>query len=183
MKTNRRYAVLLESELITSARTAAARWHDGQRRKGADRAPYIIHPTEVAALVAEAGADDVTIAAALLHDVVEDTLGTEEDIRAAFGPEVAKIVMELTDDKRLPAAERKHLQLETTRAKSYAARLIKIADKTSNVRSITTNPPTDWSPERQRQYVAWCASVVDTIRGTSTILEEEFDRAVAELPL
>jgi (p)ppGpp synthase/HD superfamily hydrolase len=122
-------AALPESKLISNAYAATARWHDGQTRKGADAAPYITHPVEVAALVA-------------------DTQGTEEDIRTAFGPQVAEIVMEVTDDKTLPTAERKRLQLETTRAKSHAARLIMIADKTSNVRSITTNPPTDWSPER-----------------------------------
>jgi (p)ppGpp synthase/HD superfamily hydrolase len=127
------------------AADAAARWHAHQRRKGAAKEPYINHLLEVASLVAEAthGNDPDLVVAALLHDAVEDQQVPPEMIAREFGPKVAAIVGEVTDDKSLEKTERKRLQVETASKKSTQARLIKLADKTSNLRSIAISP----SPE------------------------------------
>jgi (p)ppGpp synthase/HD superfamily hydrolase len=157
----------------------AARKHRDQRRKGADAEPYINHPAEVARLVADAteGADPACALAALLHDTIEDTETTREELAREFGEEVAAIVVEVTDDKRLPKAERKRLQVENAPHKSARAKLIKIADKTSNLRAITASPPVTWDDRRKREYFRWAARVVDGCRGVNPRLEAAFDEA------
>jgi (p)ppGpp synthase/HD superfamily hydrolase len=164
---------------IMQAADAAARWHVDQRRKGQAAEPYINHLLEVACLVTTAteGREPDVAIAALLHDAVEDQGIAIETIAGAYGRKVADIVAEVTDDKSLPKAERKRLQVETAGHKSREARLIKLADKTSNVRAIANSPPPDWSVERRRDYVRWAGEVVAQIRGTSPWLERQFDAA------
>ncbi len=170
------------SELVSVMRAtdAAARWHVHQRRKGAAQEPYINHLLEVARLVAEAtdGIISRVVVAALLHDAIEDQGITAETIASEFGPQVAEIVMEVTDDKTLPKAERKRKQVENAKKKSREAKLIKIADKTSNLRAVANSPAPDWSVERRREYVEWAQEVVAGLRGTSPWLEKQFDEAV-----
>lgn len=171
------------SDILAVARALdfAARKHSNQRRKGEAGEPYVNHLAEVARLVAEAteGQDTIAVLAALLHDAIEDTPTTREELEREFGREVAEIVVEVTDDKSLPKAERKRLQVETAPAKSRRARLIKIADKTSNLRSIAKSPPVDWDLERQREYFDWAARVVAGCRGVNPTLEKWFDEAHA----
>jgi len=157
----------------------AARKHRDQRRKGAASEPYINHPAEVARLVAEAtaGVDPVLVIAALLHDTIEDTETTMDELAREFGPEVASLVAEVTDDKSLPKAERKQLQVKNAPHKSPRAKLIKVADKTSNLRSIVASPPADWSLQRKREYFDWAAKVVAGCRGINPTLESWFDEA------
>jgi GTP diphosphokinase / guanosine-3',5'-bis(diphosphate) 3'-diphosphatase len=157
----------------------AARKHRDQRRKGAASEPYINHPAEVARLVAEAtaGSDPVLVLAALLHDTIEDTKTTKDELAHEFGQEVANLVAELTDDKRLPKAERKRLQVTNAPHKSPQAKLIKIADKISNLRAILASPPTDWDDARKREYFAWAGKVVAGCRGLNRTLEDQFDEA------
>lgn len=159
----------------------AAHHHVDQRRKGASAKPYINHLAEVAHLVADAtgGEDTNLVIAGLLHDAIEDTGVTRADIEAEFGDDVAALVAAVTDDKSLPKAERKRLQVETAPSKPDRARLLKIADKVSNLRDIANDPPADWLPERKRDYVDWAASVVDGCRGVSPGLERLFDEAKA----
>jgi guanosine-3',5'-bis(diphosphate) 3'-pyrophosphohydrolase len=169
------------SDLVAVARALdfAARKHSGQRRKGEAGEPYVNHLAEVARLVAEAtdGSDTVAVLAALLHDAIEDTPTTREELEREFGREVADIVVEVTDDKSLPKTERKRLQVETAPDKSRRAKLIKIADKTSNLRSIAKSPPVGWDLKRQREYFEWAARVVAGCRGTNAALERWFDEA------
>ena len=171
-------------ELMQFARAAdyAARRHIAQRRKGERGEPYINHLTEVTALLAEAtdGADPVLLLGGLLHDVVEDTDATIEDLSEHFGTEVADLVAEVTDDKSLPQAERKRLQIETVARKSQRAKLLKIADKTSNLRSLVASPPMEWTGQRLADYVDWAARVVDACRGLNTALDAAFDTAYAQ---
>ncbi len=168
-------------ELVRFAQAAdfAARQHVGQRRKGKNAEPYVNHLTEVAALLAEAtGGDDlVLVMGGLLHDTIEDTGATADDLRARFGAEVAALVAEVTDDKNLPQAERKRLQVETTPGKSRRAKLLKIADKTSNLRGLVVSPPADWTSERLRDYVDWAEAVVRSCRGLNAALDAAFDEA------
>jgi (p)ppGpp synthase/HD superfamily hydrolase len=165
---------------VLRAADAAARWHVHQRRKGIAQEPYINHLLEVASLVAEAtgGADPSLVVAALLHDAVEDQGISFETIVREYGKQVADNVMEVTDDKTLPKDERKRKQVEAAPKKSSGAKLIKLADKTSNLRTIASSPAAGWSVERRLEYIEWAKSVVAGLRGTSPWLEQQFDEAV-----
>ena len=159
----------------------AASRHTDQRRKGARGEPYVNHLAEVAHLLAEAtgGQDAVLVIAAVLHDTVEDTETTAQEIAELFGAEVAGLVAEVTDDKSLPKATRKRLQVETTPRKSTRARMLKLADKTSNLRAIAHSPPANWGEARLREYLDWAVAVVAGCRGVSDVLERRFDEAHA----
>jgi (p)ppGpp synthase/HD superfamily hydrolase len=174
----------MSTDLVLMARAAdyAARQHIAQRRKGEQAEPYVNHLTEVAALLAEAtdGDDVVLLMGGLLHDTLEDTDATYEDLEQRFGPEVAALVAEVTDDKSLPKEERKRLQIAKTPGKSRRAKLLKLADKTSNLRSLVASPPRGWTEARLRDYVVWAADVVRSCRGLNARLEVQFDAAYAE---
>jgi (p)ppGpp synthase/HD superfamily hydrolase len=164
---------------VMQAADAAARWHVHQRRKGQAAEPYVNHLIEVANLVTAAteGREPDAVIAALLHDAVEDQGVAIDLIASEYGQKVAGIVTEVTDDKSLPKAERKRLQIESAGHKSREAKLIKLADKTSNLRAIANSPPPDWSVERRLEYVRWAREVVAQVRGTSPWLEQRFDEA------
>lgn len=166
---------------ILDAALFAAEKHANQRRKGAGGEPYINHLLEVAALVASAltAPDPNLIVAALLHDTIEDVEVTKEELAQRFGEDVAGLVMEVTDDKSLPKAERKRLQVETASKKSVRAQVIKLADKISNLRSILSRPPADWDRDRKRQYFLWAKQVVDNLSAPNTKLTTEFDQIFA----
>jgi guanosine-3',5'-bis(diphosphate) 3'-pyrophosphohydrolase len=168
---------------ILRAAAFAAERHRDQRRKGADASPYINHPLALANLLSECGVRDPSVlAAALLHDTVEDTGTMLAEIEKVFGRDVAVIVGEVTDDKSLPKTERKRLQIEHAAHLSASAKLVKLADKTCNLRDMAVAPPVGWSLERRREYFDWAKQVVDRIRGTQARLEELFDAAYAERP-
>ena len=160
----------------------AAEKHRHQRRKGADQVPYINHPIKVAGVLAlEAGvADEPTLLAAVLHDTIEDTNTSPEELEREFGPHVAGLVLELTDDKSLPKEVRKQLQVEHAPSASAEAKRIKIADKICNVRDVGGNPPADWSLERRSEYLDWAERVVAGCRGTDAALEAVFATALRE---
>ena len=128
--------------LLARAYAFAAARHGGHRRKGLAQEPYVNHLVEVAELVAEAtaGADAALVAAAVLHDVVEDTRTTAEEVRDGFGEDVMALVLEVTDDKTLPKAERKRRQVVDGPHKSARAKVIKLADKISNVSALLGEP-------------------------------------------
>ncbi|MBP2229157.1 (p)ppGpp synthase/HD superfamily hydrolase [Azospirillum agricola] len=157
----------------------AAHKHIDQRRKGVRAEPYVNHLSEVALLVAEAtgGADPVVVIAALLHDTLEDTDASYEEIERLFGPEVVKVVAETTDDKRMSKAERKQHQIDAAPTASTRAKLVKLADKVSNLRSMAASPPADWPLTRKVEYFEWAHAVVAGLRGTDARLEALFDRA------
>src|SRR2546430_1836601 len=159
--------------LTVSAADFAARRHVNQRRKGATGEPYVNHLTEVAMLLAGAtgGMDAALVAAGFLHDTLEDTPTEYEELAALFGSDVAELVAAVTDDKSLPKAERKRLQVEHAPKKSVRARLLKMADKISNLRSLATSPPADWDTTRALDYVEWAEGVVAGCRGLNAKLE------------
>jgi len=168
-----------EIQSILSAAHYAAEKHASQKRKGEAAEPYVNHLTEVAALLAEAteGGDPVLVMGGLLHDTLEDTDATYDDLVVRFGPEVAALVQEVTDDKSLPKDVRKRLQVEETPSKSRRAKLLKIADKTSNLCGLIDSPPTGWTEQRLRDYVVWAEQVVRSCRGLNAKLEAQFDAA------
>jgi guanosine-3',5'-bis(diphosphate) 3'-pyrophosphohydrolase len=155
--------------------------HRDQRRKDEEASPFINHPIEVAEILARVGriADVVVLQSAALHDTIEDTMTTAEELEQAFGPEVRYVVEEVTDDKSLPKADRKRLQIEHGPNLSTRAKLVKLADKISNVRAIAQTPPANWSLERRLEYLDWTEKVVTGLRGCSSRLEELYDRTLA----
>ena len=169
--------------LVARALDFAAEHHTHQRRKGPAREPYINHLSEVARLVALAteGHDPRLVAAALLHDVIEDQDVSHASLVAEFGRDVADLVAEVTDDKSLRKEERKRLQIEQAAGKSARARVLAIADKTANLRSLVAGAPSDWPQWRIREYLGWARSVVGNMRGTNAMIERRFDEAAAAL--
>ncbi len=167
--------------MVLRAADAAARWHVHQRRKGAAKEPYINHLLEVATLVAEAtgGKDPDLVVAALLHDAIEDCEVPYEHIAAAFGKDVADLVAEVTDDKSLERSERKQRQIDSAPKKSARAKVLKLADKTSNLRALAASPAPDWSVRRRIEYVEWARAVVAGLRGANAWLETQFDAAAS----
>ena len=126
--------------------------------------------------------DSVVICAALLHDTIEDTETTPEELRAAFGDEIAGIVREVTDDKLLSKQDRKRLQIEHAGSLSDKAKLVKLADKISNLRDMAQQPPAEWDLSRRQEYFEWAKAVVDVLRGTNASLEAAFDKAYSMKP-
>lgn len=171
-----------ETARLLEAAHFAAEVHRRQRDKGFEGGPYVNHLLEVAHLLALAGAPNDVIVAGLLHDTIEDST---EDVLLVdhallvqrYGPAVADLVLEVTDDRALPKARRKQLQVETAPGKSAGAKAIKLADKTSNLRRLVRSPP-GWDEERVDAYRAWAQAVVAGCRGHWPMLEALFDREV-----
>lgn len=168
--------------LIFRALAFAAEKHQHQRRKDHEETPYINHPIAIAEVLWRAGEvrDVPTLIAAILHDTIEDTGTRPEEIAALFGKEVLALVQEVSDDRSLPKAVRKQLQIEHAPHISGPAKLIKLADKIHNVYSIGHSPPKDWPAKRLADYLDWAESVVDGLRGASADLERHFDETLAQ---
>lgn len=164
---------------LLAAAWFAAQEHADQRRKNVAATPYINHPIEVAEHLQRVGGvtDEALLIAALLHDTIEDTATTAEEIRQQFGDEVTALVLECTDDKSLAKAERKRLQIVNAPHKSPGAKQIKLADKTCKLQSILADPP-DWPRARQVEYFEWATQVIAGLRGVNPRLDEEVDRVL-----
>ena len=171
-------------KLLLKALAFAAHKHKDQRRKDVESSPYINHPITLANVLCNEGhvTDTAVICAALLHDTVEDTDTTAEELEREFGEEISRIVMDVTDDKTLAKAERKQRQIEHASHISDQAKLVKLADKISNLRDVAGCPPEDWSPKRCREYFDWAKAVIDQVRGVHEPLEDIFDKAYAARP-
>jgi len=168
--------------MFIRALTFAADKHQNQRRKGRDHLPYVNHLIRVTDILWRVGEvrDVSTLLAALLHDTLEDTDTTAGELEALFGADVLALVQEVTDDKALPKAMRKQLQVEHAPHLSNGARLIKLADKIDNVYDVSHDPPQDWSHERMVAYLDWAEAVVAGLRGVNVALETHFDAVLHE---
>jgi GTP diphosphokinase / guanosine-3',5'-bis(diphosphate) 3'-diphosphatase len=167
---------------VLRAMELAAERHSAQRRKGPGGAPYVNHVIEVASVLATIGgvSDPDVLMAAVLHDVIEDTETSAEEVERRFGPRVRELVCQLSDDKSLPKAERKRLVLEHLVRASDAVKLIKLADLCSNVRS----PPTEWPAPRIREYLEWSRQAAERCAGVSRSLDLLYqERRAATLAL
>jgi GTP diphosphokinase / guanosine-3',5'-bis(diphosphate) 3'-diphosphatase len=162
----------------------AAFKHRDQRRKDHAASPYINHPIALANVLWHEGGvrEPRVLCAALLHDTVEDTETSAEELQKVFGRAIARVVLEVTDDKLLPKAERKRRQVDHAPHLSRAAKLVKLADKICNLRDIAASPPATWSLRRRRQYFDWAKNVVDGLRGVNRRLEAAFDAAYEDRP-
>ena len=168
--------------LILNAFRFAADKHNDQRRKDSKASPYINHLIGVTeTLWNVAGVCDVNLlVAAILHDTIEDTNTTAEEIKAEFGEDVLALVLEVTDDKSLPKQTRKQLQIEHAPHISERAKMLKISDKINNIRDIVKSPPSNWSLERRQEYLLWSEKVVARLRGVNPKLESQYDELLAE---
>ena len=167
--------------VLVKAVAFAADKHRTQRRKDADASPYINHPIALANVLANEGGitDVVVLSAAVLHDTIEDTNTTAEELTAIFGPKITATVLDVTDDKALDKHVRKQRQIEHAPHISREAKLVKLADKICNLRDILASPPADWSPERKQGYFDWAAKVVAGVRGVHPELEAVLDGLLA----
>ncbi len=166
---------------IIAALRFAAHKHRNQRRKDGDATPYINHPIALADILAnEGGVEDADVlCAAILHDTIEDTETTADELLATFGAVITGMVLEVSDDTSLPAAMRKQAQVDHAPHVSPGARLVKLADKISNLRDILAAPPAGWPPARKAAYFDWAAAVVAGLRGCNPALEAVFDGLMA----
>ena len=173
-----------DTGLVLKALAFGAHKHRDQRRKGAEASPYINHPIGLANVLWNEGdvSDAVVIAAAILHDTVEDTETTPEELEHEFGANIRNIVLEVTDDQHLPPAMRKRLQVLKSPLASHMAKQVKLADKICNLRDILNSPPEGWSLKRKRRYFDWAKQVVDGMRGTNSKLEKVFDNVYSQRP-
>ena len=166
----------MNNQIILKAAQFAAHKHRNQRRKDEEKTPYINHPIAVAKIISEIGniEDPEILAAALLHDTIEDTKTTPEELIENFGERVCNLVQEVTDDKTLPKLERKQRQIDHAKEISGDAALIKLGDKISNVTDITNTPPTDWDSNRRLEYFEWAEKVINNCPKVNEALESHF---------
>ena len=168
--------------LILQALYYAAEKHSDQRRKNAEASPYINHPIQVTEILWRVGEvrDPALLIAATLHDTIEDTDATPEEIKEKFGEEVRALVLEVTDDKNLPKKERKQRQVDTAPYKTPKAKMLKLADKISNIEELIHSPPRGWSLKRKQEYLLWSERVVAGLRGVNEKIERHYDDLLAE---
>lgn len=164
------------SQLLLKAVNFAAEKHRNQRRKDQIQTPYINHPIQVATYISIIGGinDQEVLAAAVLHDTLEDTDTQPEILEEMFGLRVRQLVEAVTDDKTLNKAERKRMQVEHAATLSDGAILIKLGDKISNVRDIVYNPPHGWLKNRKLEYFDWAEAVINNCRKINDPLENYF---------
>lgn len=169
---------------LLAAISFAAHKHRAQRRKDAEASPYINHPLALAHVLATEGrvADLKTLMAAVLHDTIEDTETTYAELVEYFGKKVADVVMEVTDDKSLAKADRKRLQIEHAPNMSKRAALVKLADKTCNLRDMAHTPPADWPLKRRREYFDWAKAVVEGLPKVNKRMVQAFEAAFEARP-
>ena len=166
----------MNNQIILKAAEFSAQKHKNQRRKDKDKIPYINHPISVAKIISEIGNVEgpEVLAEALLHDTLEDTKTTPEELIDNFGERVCNLVQEVTDDKTLPKLERKQRQIDHAKEISKDAALIKLGDKISNVTDITNTPPADWDRNRRLEYFEWAEKVINNCPKVNKKLENHF---------
>ena len=190
MVANLNYNVLKEAaedekhqliSLLFKALAFSAEKHRTQKRKDIDKSPYINHPIALANILAKRWViDENVLCAAILHDTIEDTKTTADELRKHFGEKITSIVLEVSDDKSLEKEVRKQLQIDHAASLSKEAKLVKLADKIANITDIINTPPVNWSKERKQEYFAWAKAVVNNLRGAHQGLEKEFDDLIAD---
>ena len=172
----------MNNTLILKAAHFSAQKHSTQRRKDKDASPYINHPISVALAISQIGGvdDPEILAAALLHDTIEDTETTPEELEAEFGKKVCDYVLDVTDDKTLPKHERKSRQIEHAKKISKGAALIKLGDKISNVTDVINNPPEDWDINRRKEYLDWAEKVIENCPKVNDRMENKFKEIIKQ---
>lgn len=183
MSQEKQNGCMAEVARILAAVHFAAEHHKGQKRKGEAGEPYINHLIEVAELIATSSdaLDANLIMAGFLHDTIEDTNVSRQELEQRFGKDVAALVVEVTDDKSLPKEQRKALQVQNAHKKSPRAQTLKLADKISNLRALLSTPPANWPVQRKREYFDWAREVVSRLTQPNPKLKAEFERTYARI--
>lgn len=160
----------------------AAEAHAGQFRKDAKHTPYISHPVKVANILRnEAGITDETVlAAALLHDTVEDCGVDPKVIAARFGDDVARLVLEVTNPEGMPKDEVKRLQVEKSKLRSSGGNALKLSDRIDNLRDVLVSPPADWDSAQRRAYFEHGRQMVDAMPNAHEKLRNIFNEIYSE---
>ena len=170
--------------LLFKALSFSAEKHTKQRRKDIDKTPYINHPISLANILAQRWViDENVLCAAILHDTIEDTETTVDELQEHFGEKITSIVLEVTDDKSLEKSVRKQKQVEHAATISHEAKLVKLADKIANITDIINTPPEDWSRDRKKEYFEWAKAAVDNLRGAHQGLEKDFDELIHKVKI
>lgn len=170
----------MDDLLILKAVEFAAHKHKDQRRKDEQASPYINHPVKVALVIAEIGGirDSEVLAAAVLHDTIEDTDTTPEELEQHFGKKIRGMVEEVSDDPVLPKNMKKQKQVDHAPHLSEGATLVKLGDKICNVIDLIDAPPANWSVERKTEYLEWADKVIKNCRSVNKALETHFSKIV-----
>lgn len=164
---------------IRQASKFAAKKHQGQFR-GDGKTPYIAHPIGVAKILQQAGIDDPdTLIAAVLHDTIEDTSTTKREISKLFGRRVAELVVNVTNNPHHDKEQTKLAQITESRTRGDRANMIKVADKTYNLRDMIASPP-NWTREKKIAKTNHAKAVVDAMPYVSEKLRTMFDTAYNE---
>lgn len=168
-------------EKLLTALEFSAQYHSGQYRDGEDKIPYIIHPIGVCILVWESGTGATTdmLIAALLHDTLEDTDATAEEIENLFGPHVLRLVLDLTTDPKLSSKEAKQHQLDHAPYMHEQAKVVKLCDRLYNITDLLNSPPPTWSQEGKDAYIAHTEKLVKALEGAAPFIENEIANIVA----
>ena len=165
--------------MISEAMEFAAKAHEGQFRKGTRR-PYIVHPREVSAIVSTMTDDEEIIAAAVLHDTIEDCAGvTREMLERQFGPRVAEMVAQESEDKSLTWEERKGETIRRLRTAPREVQMIGLADKLSNMRDIDRDYPVAGDDLWKRFRMQSKAALAWYYKGIRDVLKENFSGVAA----
>ena len=163
------YTMMRAIEFATDA-------HKAQKRKASGE-PYIIHPIRVLRILTEAGiTDDTVLIAAVLHDVVEDTSVTLDEITRVFGKRVSNFVFEVTNNPDLSKVDKKKAQVTKASNMSSGAKLIKMADMIDNLSDLLVAPPPDWTKERVKGYFVWKYVIFSSLRGVNSYLVNELEK-------
>ena len=163
-------------DIILDAISFAIDKHGKQVRKDAEESAYIRHPIEVAQLLIMAGVvDEDVIAAAVLHDVVEDCGVSVADISARFNPRIGLIVQEVSDDPALSGMARKDAQVVKVGMISPEGKLIKVADKICNLQDVLYRPPVTWDDARKAAYFDFAERVFNAANIKNPYLVECFN--------
>jgi (p)ppGpp synthase/HD superfamily hydrolase len=172
----------MDKELVVAALRHAAELHDGTYRPDRARTPFVSHLSETAELVAQAGGTPAEIAAAWLHDAVEDGLTTVVDLAERFGPEVADLVAAVSDapeDVGKAITERKAIQAARLATAPEGAKRIKLAEQISILQALAVERPLSWSVERADAYVQGSRLVAEACAAASPLLAERYAAALA----
>jgi guanosine-3',5'-bis(diphosphate) 3'-pyrophosphohydrolase len=164
--------------LVIRAAYFAGEKHRLQRRSDVEQTPYINHPLELAHILTEEGGINCldTICASLLHDTLEDTDTSSDELKKHFGDVIASIVMEVSNDMTLSSQQRRVYELEKVVSLSHKAKLVKIADKLANIRDVSTMPPMGWTREKKQDYFDFALEIINQIGSVSPRLHQIFLR-------
>jgi len=171
-----------DAEAVLGAAIFATEKHKSQVRSNEKKTPYIIHPIEVADLVMKIGHvyDKDVLITALLHDVMDDTQTTYEQITSLYGTKVSSYLEEMTSKQGLSLKEQKKQQIMQAFRQNPSVAIIKLSDKLSNLKTLATSPPPSWSRDRIDQYFQWAQTVIENLPESNQLLKKAVKNVISD---